>query len=113
MWCEHRIRGARTRRKPGEGGEAADQPPAGRWGRRIRGGVIRRSPPTRQHPPPSDVLCGPAAELPLLVLTIQAPAADAGWKRCKVWLWGLWCDRLAEPVRRGDTVTIVNATVRT
>ena len=93
--------------------DSDDSPPAALSAPRISGVVIQRSPPTRQHPPPSYVLCDPAAELPLLVLTIQAPAADAGWKRCKVWLWGLWCDRLAEPVRRGDTVTIVNATVRT
>ena len=89
-----------------------ETPPAALSARRMSGVVTQRSMPTRQRPPSDYVLCDPSAELPLLVLTIQATSNDAGWRFCKVWLWGLWCDRLAEPVKRGDSLTIVGATVR-
>ncbi len=96
-----------------------DAPPADP----VRGVVTARSVPTRRLPPAEFTLCDPTCELPLLVLTVDGSARDAGNAggdggdaqqrrpmRAKVWLWGLWCDRLAD-VKRGDTIAVYGAEI--
>ena len=97
-----------------------DAPPADP----VRGVVTARSVPTRRLPPAEFTLCDPTCELPLLVLTVDGSAHDAGNgggdggdaqqrrpMRAKVWLWGLWCDRLADVIHRGDTIAVRGAEI--
>ena len=90
----------------------------------VRGVVTARSVPTRRLPPAEFTLCDPTCELPILVLTVDGSAQDAGNggsdggdaqqrrpMRAKVWLWGLWCDRLADVITRGDTIAVHGAEI--
>ena len=73
----------------------------------VRGTVIQRSAVQRCAPPAHFVLCDPQTELTLLKLTLRAEdAAATGWRRARVWLWGVWCDRSADAVALGDVVTV-------
>ena len=76
----------------------------------VRGTVIQRSAVQRCAPPAHFVLCDPQTELTLLKLTLRAEdAAATGWRRARVWLWGVWCDRSADAVALGDVVTVRGA----
>ena len=71
----------------------------------VRGTVIQRSAVQRCAPPAHFVLCDPQTELTLLKLTLRAEdAAATGWRRARVWLWGVWCDRSAAAHRKSKSL---------
>ena len=80
----------------------------------LEGYVAQRSPAGRRAPPADYVLCDPSAELPVVTLVLERRDAGGGgpaWRRCKLVLWGFWCEKLAPSVALGCKVTVNGAEV--
>lgn len=96
-------------------------PPAPKGRRDWRGTVVEgqvklRGLPHPHLPPPGCALVDPQKPLPLLQLTLcrstvggaAVPAGD--WRKLKVWLWGVWSDRIFDLVEINDRVRIEGGT---
>lgn len=89
---------------------------------RLLGLVAQRSSIERRTPPPIYALCDPGVAVPVLSVTLKRPKSggaqahasmpdDVQWRRCRLLLWGLWADRLAELVQLDCTVVVTGAEV--
>ena len=74
-----------------------------------QGCVTQRSATMIQLPPAHFIMADPTVALPVMQINIKEQT-QGGWPRTvRVWLWGVWCDRLSEIVHRGDHVRVVSA----
>ena len=96
-------------------------PPAPKGRRDWRGTVVEgqvklRGIPHPHLPPPDCALVDPQKPLPLLQLTLCRPSMDGAavpagkWRKLKVWLWGVWSDRIYDLVEINDRVRIEGGT---
>lgn len=82
----------------------------------VEGQVKLRGLPHPHLPPPDCALVDPQKPLPLLQLTLCRPSVDGAavpagaWRKLKVWLWGVWSDRVFDLVEINDRVRIEGGT---
>ena len=88
-------------------------------------GVVKQRSAVIDHlPPPEYILSDPSRSEKVLQLSVEVTDGVPGTpsvpeeqfgprlrQRCRVWLWGVWCDRLQESVVLNSEITVVGAEV--